>query len=141
MKCTVKYPLLVSQNCCPRWTEGQQWAEEQHQLVLPFMGDGEAGKLISRYIKQFRPRFTFGIYHHAQRFFCILAKITPVPQNVVVLGLQHYTWSCTVELHDFISNLASTLLNTRSTMQWQERLCNRHDRGEGFLFVGLGFSV
>lgn len=74
MKCTVKHPRLVSQNSCPRWTDRQQWTEEQHQLIFPFMGDGEAQKVISRYIKQFRPTFTFGIYHHLHRFFGILVK-------------------------------------------------------------------
>lgn len=74
MKCTVKHPRLVSQNSCPRWTDRQQWTEEQHQLIFRFMGDGEAQKVISRYIKQFRPTFTFGIYHHLHRFFGILVK-------------------------------------------------------------------
>lgn len=84
------------------------------------MGDGEAQKLISRCIKQFRSTFTFEIYHHAHRFFFFCApwqRVIPLAQNVMVLELHHYASSCTGEFYYFISNLASTFLNTRTTMQ------------------------
>lgn len=63
-----------------------------------------------------------------------------LPKNFMGLELRHYTWSCTVQFCVFLSNSASTFLNTRSTIQWWERPYNRQERQKRrFFWFGVFF--